>query len=94
MRDRRLPPRTPPPEATLATTPRRASTGTKTGRCSAHILTVADETAQPAPPEWFDALAEGRAHLATGDATPWTEARARLAALQDALKAEQARRHA
>jgi hypothetical protein len=55
---------------------------------------MANEPPQSAPPEWLEALAEGQADLATGDATPWPRARARLTALQDELKAKQARRRA
>ncbi|MEJ0045149.1 MAG: hypothetical protein WDN04_02665 [Rhodospirillales bacterium] len=55
---------------------------------------MTDEPARPAPPEWLEALAEGQADLAAGDGSPLAEARARLAAVQDKLKAEQARRRA
>jgi hypothetical protein len=55
---------------------------------------MTDETAHPTPPEWLKALAEGQANIAAGDGSPLPEARARLAAVQEALKAEQARRRA
>jgi hypothetical protein len=60
----------------------------------AYLHPMADETGRPAPPEWLDALAEGQADIAADDSSPLSEARARLAVLQDALKAEQARRRA
>jgi hypothetical protein len=63
-------------------------------RRGAYLHPMANEPPQSAPPEWLEALAEGQADLATGDATPWPEARARLTALQDELKAKQARRRA
>jgi len=63
-------------------------------RCGAYLHSMTDEPAQPAPPEWLNALAEGQADLAAGDGSPLPEARARLAAVQEALKAEQARRRA
>jgi hypothetical protein len=47
---------------------------------------MSDDTVQTPPQEWLDTLNEGLADIAAGRGSPWPEARARLAALQDALK--------
>ena len=53
---------------------------------------MADEAARAAPPEWRNALAEAQPDLAAADGSPLPEAIARLAAVPNALKAEQSRR--
>lgn len=49
---------------------------------------MSDETVVSPPQVWLDALDKGLAAHEAGLGSPWPEARARLVALQDRLKAE------